>query len=88
MVASLTWVGFKELLIEMFMPEYKEQSEGMNLVQKRHTKFLKAYVGDFNAQMNVTPNMDEIPKKCIVLSGVAQGLFKFPKFFEDVARII
>ena len=41
----------------------------MNLVQERHTKSFKAYVGDFNAQMNVTPNMDKIPNKCIVLDG-------------------
>ena len=55
MVASLTWVGFKELLVERFTLEYQELREGMNLVQMRHTGSLKAYVRDFNAQMNATP---------------------------------
>ena len=43
MVASLTWIGFKE-----FMLEYQELREGMNLVQMRHTESLEAYVCNFN----------------------------------------
>ena len=92
MVANLTWVGFKELLVERFTPEYQELCEGMNLVQMRHTRSLKAYVHDFNAQMNATPKMDEFAKKCIFLGGlqkwVVDALFKFPKLPEDVAGII
>ena len=55
LAANLTWVGFKELLVDRFTPEYQELREGMNLVQMRHTGSLKAYVRDFNAQMNATP---------------------------------
>ena len=92
MVASLTWVGFKELLIERFTLEYQELCEGMNLVQMRHTSSLKAYVRNFNAQMNATPKMDEFAKKCIFLGGlqkwVVDALFKFPKLPKDVAGII
>ena len=91
-VAGLTWVGFKELLVDRFTPEYQELREGMNLVQMRHTGSLKAYVRDFNAQMNATPKMDEFAKKCIFLGGlqkwVVDALFKFPKLPEDVAGII
>jgi hypothetical protein len=36
--------------------------EGMNLVQIRHTRSFKAYVHNSNAQMIVTPKMDEIAK--------------------------
>jgi hypothetical protein len=43
-VASLTWVGFMELLVERFTLEYQELHEGMNLVQMRHTGSLKAYI--------------------------------------------
>lgn len=66
----------------------------MNLVQMKYTRSLKAYVRDFNAQMNATPKMDEFPKKCISLGGlqilkwVVDVLFKFPKLLEDVAGII
>ena len=35
----------------------------MNLVQIRYTRSLKAYVCDFNAQMNITPKMDKFFKK-------------------------
>src|ERR1700738_1744885 len=90
--ASLTWIGFKELLVDRFAPEYQELREGMNLVQMRHTGSLKAYVRDFNAQMNATPKMDEFAKKYIFLGGlqkwVVDALFKFPKLPEDVAGII
>ena len=34
----------------------------MNLVQMRYTMSLKAYVHDFNAQMNATPKIDEVAK--------------------------
>jgi hypothetical protein len=92
LVANLTWVGFKDMLSERFTPEYQELREGMNLVQMRHTGSLKAYVRDFNAQMNATPKMDEFSKKCIFLGGlqkwVVDALFKFPKLPEDVASII
>lgn len=64
----------------------------MNLVQRRHTCSLKAYVCDVNAQMKVTPKMDEFAKKCIVVRGVAKInvniLFKFPKLLMDVAGTI
>jgi hypothetical protein len=64
----------------------------MNLVQMRHTGSLKAYVHNFNAQMNATPKMDEFAKRCIFLGGlqkwVVDALFKFPKLPEDVAGII
>ena len=92
MVANLTWVGFKELLVERFMSEYQELHEGMNLVQIRHTGSLKAYVHDFNAQMNATLKMDKFAKKCIFLGGLQKwmvdALLKFPKLPEDVAGII
>ena len=61
-------------------------------MKMKHIKSLKAYVHDFNAQMNATPKMDEFAKKCIFLGGlqkwVVDALFKFPKLPEDVARII
>jgi hypothetical protein len=93
LAANLTWVGFKELLVDRFTPEYQKLREGMNLVQMRHTRSLKAYVRVFNAQMNVTPKkMDEFAKRCIFLGGlqkwVVDALFKFPKLPEDVAGII
>jgi hypothetical protein len=92
LAANLTWVGFKELLVDRFTLEYQELREGMNLVQMRHTGFLKAYVHDFNAQMNATPKMDEFAKRCIFLGGlkkwVVDALFKFPKLPEDMAWII
>ena len=88
----MTWVGFKELFVDRFTSEYQELREGVNLVQMRHTGSLKAYVRDFNAQMNVAPKMDEFAKKCIFLGGlqkwVLDVLFKFPKLPEDVAEII
>jgi hypothetical protein len=58
-VASLTWVGFKELTSNRFSPKYQELREGMNLVQMKHIGSLKAYVSDFNAQMNATSKMHE-----------------------------
>ena len=57
-LANLIWVGFKELLVERFTPEYQELHKGMNLRQMRHTGFLKAHVRDFNAQKNPTPHID------------------------------
>jgi hypothetical protein len=65
---SLIWVGFKELLVDRFTPEYQEVREEMNLVQK-HTRSLKAYVCDSNIQMNVTSKMNKFAKKCIFLGG-------------------
>ena len=92
MVASLTWVGFKELLVERFMPEYQKLCEGMNLVQMRHTMSFKAYVLDFNTQINATPKIDKFAKKYNFYSGlqkwVVNTLFKFPKLLEDMAGII
>ena len=91
-VVGLTWVRFKELFVDRFMPEYQELREGMNLVQMRHTGSLKAYVQDFNAQLNVTSKMNKFTKKCIFLGGlqkwVVDALFRFPKLPEDVAGII
>ena len=92
MAASLTWIGFKEFLVDRFTPEYQELQEGMNLVQMKHTGSLKAYVCDFYVQMNATPTMDEFAKNCIFLDGlqkwVVDALFKFLKLSEDVAGII
>ena len=91
-VAKLNWIGFKELLVDRFMPEYQELQEEINLVQMKHTGSFKAYVRNFNAQMNRTPMMDKFAKKCIFLGGlqkwVGDTLFKFPKLLEDVAGII
>jgi hypothetical protein len=92
LATNLTWVGFKELLVDRFTPEYQELREGMNLVQMRHTGSLKAYVHDFNAQMNAIPKMDEFAERYNFLGGlqkwVVDALFKFPKLPEEVARII
>ena len=64
----------------------------MNLVQMRHTGSFKAYVHDFNTQMNATHKMNKFAKKCIFLGGlqkwVVDALFKFPKLPEEVAGII
>jgi hypothetical protein len=90
--ANFTWVGFKELINDRIAYEYQELREGMNLVQMKHIGSLKAYVRDFNDQMNTTPKMDEFSKKCVFLDGlqkwVVDALFKFPKLPEDVAGII
>ena len=92
MVASLTWIDFKELLVKRSTPKYQEFREGMNLVQMRYTGSLEAYVCNFNAQMNATSKMDEFAKKHIFLGGlqkwVVDALLKFSKLPEDVARII
>jgi hypothetical protein len=61
-----------KLFVKRFMPEYQELLEGMNLVQIWYTGPLKAYVLDLNAPMNVTPNMDNVAKKCIFLGKVAK----------------
>jgi hypothetical protein len=57
----------------------------------KHIGSLKAYVLDFNAQMNATPKMDEFSKKSILLDGlqkwVVDALFKFPELLEDVVGI-
>jgi hypothetical protein len=86
-VASLTWVGFVELLVERFMPVYQHLCEGRNLVQMRLTGPLKAYELDLNAPMNVTPKMDNFAKKCIFLGekakvGGGETLFKFPNLLR------
>ena len=88
-----TWIGFKEILDDRFMREYQELQETMNLVQMRHTWFLKANVRKCaNVQMNATPKMDKFAKKCIFLGGlqkwVVNVLYKFPKLLEDMAEII
>ena len=63
MVANLIWVGFKEFFfIERLTSESQKLCENMNLVQMRYTTSLKAYVHDFNAQMNATPKIDEVAK--------------------------
>ena len=65
----------------------------MNLVQlKLRGGFLKAYVLDFNAQMNATPKMHKFSRKMYVfrwISKVGGGYFvQFPMFFKDMAGII
>ena len=66
--------------------------EGMNLVQIKHIGSFKAYVHNFNTQMNATPKMDEFAKKCIFLGGlqkwVVDALYKFPKLPEDMVGSI
>ena len=47
-VASLTWVGFKELLVERFMFEYQILHMVINLVQLKYTGHLKAYMHDLH----------------------------------------
>ena len=59
MVANLIWVGFMELFVKRFTSEYQKSCEGRNLVQRSHTKSLKAYECDFNAQINAPPKMAE-----------------------------
>lgn len=73
MVANLTRVGFKEYVVESFMPKYEELYEGINLVQMWHMGSLEVYVDNFNGQMNVTLNMNECGRKCIVLGVVAKN---------------
>lgn len=70
MVANLTWIGFKEFLINRFILEYPKVYEDMNLVQMKHMGSLKAFVHDFNVQMNATLRMDEFAKECIFLGGL------------------
>ena len=64
----------------------------MNLVQIKHTGSLKAYVPNFNAQMIITPQMDELSKKYIFPDGphqyVVDAFFKYPELPKDVAGII
>lgn len=62
------------------------------MVKMRDTSSLKAYIRNFNIQMNVILKMDEFAKKYIFLAElqkwVVDASIKFPKFLEDVARII
>ena len=69
-MTNLTWIGFKEFLFKKFMLEYQELGKGMNLVQMKHTRFLKAYVHDFNAQMNAILKVNELAKRYIILNGL------------------
>ena len=69
MVANVNWIGFKELFIKTFMLKYQKLVEGMNLVQIRHIGSLKAYVHNFNTQMNAMPKIDEFANKYIFLDG-------------------
>ena len=41
-------------------------------MQIRHNGSFKAYVQNFNAQMNATPNMDKFSRKCIFLGGIVK----------------
>jgi hypothetical protein len=52
-----------ELLVERFTPVYQQLCEGINLVQMRLKRPLKAYVLDLNAPMNATPKMNNFAKK-------------------------
>jgi hypothetical protein len=60
LVATLTWVTFKELISNRFKSKYQDLREGMNWLQMKHVGSLKAYVLDFNSQINATPKMDEL----------------------------
>ena len=92
MVVNLTWVSFKELFVENFMPDCQTLCEGMNFVQTNHTRPFKAYGYNLNIQMNDILKMDELFKKCIVFGGISKravdALFKFPKFVLDIVGII
>lgn len=72
MVARLTWVGFKEFLIDRFTLKYQKLYEDMNLVEIKLTGFLKAFVRNFNVQMNATPRMDEFANECIFFKWITK----------------
>ena len=63
MVASLTWVGFIEIIVKRFTLVYQNLCEGMNLAQIKLTGPLKAHMLDLNAPMNATPKIDTFAKK-------------------------
>jgi hypothetical protein len=46
----------------MFTPKYQKLHEGMNLVQMKDKKLLKAFMVNFYMQMNVTPKMVRLLK--------------------------
>ena len=91
-MANLSWVGFVKLFIMRFAPESQKLGEGTDLVQMRHTHPIEAYVRNLIAQINATPKMDKISRKCIFLGQVVKVdggcLVQVPKAFEDMARII
>lgn len=92
MVVNLTWVGFKKLFVEMLISKYQELYEEMNLVQMKRMGSYKAYIYDFNVQINATPKMKKFAKNYIIVGGlqkwVVDVLFKFPTLLEDMACII
>jgi hypothetical protein len=77
--------------IDRFMSEYQKLRENELGANEAHD-VLKAYVGDFNVQMNATPKMDKFVRKCLFLNDlqkwVVDVLFKFRTFSEDMAGII
>ena len=58
-MANLTWVGFIEFIVDRLTSEYQQLPEGMNFIQMRHTGSVKAYMCDFNGQINLLPKMDK-----------------------------
>lgn len=64
--------------------------KSMNLVQMKYIGTFKAYVKDFNVQMNATSKMDESFKKSMFLEGLQNWtidtLFKFSKLPKDVVK--
>jgi hypothetical protein len=59
-------------VVERFTSKYQELLEGMNLVEMRPTGTLKAYVCDFNNEINATPKMVEFMKEMHFLMWVAK----------------
>jgi hypothetical protein len=90
--ANLTWINFKELLVDKFMREYQNLCEEMNLVQMRHTGLFTAYVRYLNTQINATPKINKFSRKYIFLAEIGKmggGCFvQVPKPFEDVMEIV
>ena len=67
----------------MFTQKYQEMRKGMNLEHMMYTTSLKAYMRNFNAQINATPKMNKYDTRYIFLSKlqkrVVDVLFKFLK---------
>ncbi|KAL2630557.1 hypothetical protein R1flu_015243 [Riccia fluitans] len=78
----MSWVDWKQTLLNCFMPEYQELHDGMDLVRFRQTGSLVAYVREFTSILEGLPKMDEYAKRVIFLSGLKPDaeweLFKQP----------
>jgi hypothetical protein len=67
-VASLTWVNFRKLISDRFKPIHEELREGMNFTHMKLTWPLKAYMTNFNNQINATPLSSLLYVKAVLLS--------------------